>query len=121
MKVYTSYYAKISRNPMGLVPVSISTSTPTWFPWITEEIRCLVPGWELVNGIKAGSITQEEYTERYKEKLASLSKDVIWEQLKSISETNGCRDLVLLCYEKVGDFCHRHLVADWLGGVEELK
>lgn len=121
MKVYTSYYAKISRNPMGLVPVSISTSTPTWFPWITEEIRCLVPGWELVNGIKTGSITQEEYTERYKEKLASLSKDAIWEQLKSISEANGCRDLVLLCYEKVGDFCHRHLVADWLGDVDELK
>jgi uncharacterized protein (DUF488 family) len=21
---------------------------------------------------------------------------------------------VLLCYEKSGDFCHRHLVAEWL-------
>ena len=23
-------------------------------------------------------------------------------------------DAVLMCYEKSGDFCHRHLVADWL-------
>ena len=23
--------------------------------------------------------------------------------------------IVLLCYEKPGDFCHRHLVADWFG------
>lgn len=28
--------------------------------------------------------------------------------------------IVLLCYEKTGEFCHRHLVADWLNknGVE---
>ena len=25
-------------------------------------------------------------------------------------------DAVLLCYEKPGDFCHRHLIADWLRG-----
>ena len=23
-------------------------------------------------------------------------------------------DIALLCYEKPDDFCHRHLVADWL-------
>lgn len=23
-------------------------------------------------------------------------------------------DAVLLCYEKPGDFCHRHLVSQWL-------
>lgn len=22
---------------------------------------------------------------------------------------------ILLCYEKTGDFCHRHLLAEWLG------
>ena len=21
---------------------------------------------------------------------------------------------VMLCYEKPGDFCHRHLIADWI-------
>ena len=23
-------------------------------------------------------------------------------------------DIALVCYEKTGDFCHRHLVAEWL-------
>ena len=26
----------------------------------------------------------------------------------------GTEDIALVCYEKPGDFCHRHLVADWL-------
>ena len=24
------------------------------------------------------------------------------------------KDVALVCYEKPSDFCHRHLVADWL-------
>ena len=28
-------------------------------------------------------------------------------------------DIILLCYEKSGDFCHRHIVADWIES--ELK
>ena len=26
----------------------------------------------------------------------------------------GDKDIALVCYEKPGDFCHRHLVAQWL-------
>ena len=25
-----------------------------------------------------------------------------------------CDNIILLCYEKSGDFCHRHILADWL-------
>lgn len=32
------------------------------------------------------------------------------------------RDIVLCCYEKPDEFCHRHILAEWLGkDVEELK
>ena len=121
MRVYTSYYAKMSRDLHEMVPVTISTSVPSWFPWITEDLRILVPGWDLVMGIKEGRITQEQYTERYLSKLAGINKEEVWKGLNKISAQNGNRDIVLLCYEKRGDFCHRHLVADWLGGVEEYE
>ena len=26
----------------------------------------------------------------------------------------GENDIALICYEKPSDFCHRHLVAEWL-------
>ena len=32
------------------------------------------------------------------------------EGFSGVSEDN----IILLCYEKTGTFCHRHLVADWL-------
>lgn len=120
MNVYTSYYANLSRDLKGLVPVAISTSVPQWFPWIVEEMRVLVPGWNLVNGIKSGVITSDEYTECYLKKLNQLDKASIWVELENISKRNDNRDLVLLCYERRGEFCHRHIVANWLGGVNEL-
>lgn len=30
-----------------------------------------------------------------------------------VSNVNG-KDIALICYEKPSDFCHRHLVAEWL-------
>ena len=46
-----------------------------------------------------------------KEVLDCLSAKQVYDDLERLS--NG-RDCVLLCYEKSSDFCHRHLVADWL-------
>ena len=34
-------------------------------------------------------------------------------ELAGIDGTEG-KDICLICYEKPEDFCHRHLVADWL-------
>jgi uncharacterized protein (DUF488 family) len=36
------------------------------------------------------------------------------EDLQKIANTKDTDKIILLCYEKPGDFCHRHLVADWL-------
>jgi len=30
------------------------------------------------------------------------------------------RDIILCCYEKPEDFCHRKILADWLSDVVEL-
>ena len=47
------------------------------------------------------------------------------EKVKYFFETlGGDRDIILCCYEKPGEFCHRHVLANWLAGtltVTELK
>jgi uncharacterized protein (DUF488 family) len=59
-------------------------------------------------GYKNGTVTQEEFTKRYTVKLNKLLEK---EGVEAFNELNG---LVLLCYEKKGCFCHRHILADWL-------
>lgn len=46
-----------------------------------------------------------------------LTPNGVKELLRTITSH---RDIVLCCYEKPGDFCHRHILAEWLGDVEEL-
>lgn len=33
---------------------------------------------------------------------------------KKLYELSNGSDIALICYEKSEDFCHRHLVVDWL-------
>ena len=39
----------------------------------------------------------------------------MWETFEQISEINGKKDLVLLCFEKSGEFCHRNIFASLIG------
>ena len=39
--------------------------------------------------------------------------DVIKELNYLVPNVNG-KNIALICYEKPSDFCHRHLVAEWL-------
>ena len=40
----------------------------------------------------------------------------VHDELYALADTMGKAryDICLICYEKPSDFCHRHLVADWL-------
>ena len=61
---------------------------------------------------KDGEIDNFKYVELYnKEVLSKLDAIDVCIDLYNISNGNA---VVLLCYEKPGDFCHRHIVADWL-------
>lgn len=120
MKIYTSYYARMKNLFSKYTVVAISTSVPEWFP-NAYTLRELCPGWDLVNGIKSGSITKEEYTEKYKLKLSMYNPKEVRSTLRGIYQETG-KDIVLCCYERPEDFCHRHIVAEWLGpDVKELE
>ena len=109
--IFTGYYAKTKTyKELGLEPVAISGKVPDFFEGTTYPD--FAPRWEMFKRWKAGEITNEGYVKEYKAYLNTLNKDDIEFDFKEYNtEKNHC---VLLCYEKPHDFCHRHVLADWL-------
>ena len=94
--------------------VSISRTAPSNSCDI--QLIKLAPTAELLQKHKSNSITNEEYTSVYHNQLLKLENDgYITKFVKALSTLQEFKgDVVLLCYEKKGDFCHRHLLAEYL-------
>ena len=111
--IYTSYYANY-RKFKGMFRVSISRTAPN--NSYDLQLTKLAPTAELLQKYKSNTITNDEYTSVYHNQLLRLENDgYIAKFVKALSilqELKG--DVVLLCYEKKGDFCHRHLLAEYL-------
>lgn len=126
--IYTSYFGKVKKIPEYMVPVSIAASTPKWFVNSGgKAFHTLAPRFSLVMDYKNKEIDTSEYTEKYSKQLADLDPKEIVDELTDIFKfaheglptgvsvaSNPDASVVLLCYEKPEDFCHRKLVADWL-------
>lgn len=115
MKVHTSYYSNIRNIPADYFLVSTSG-------WIPDEIknsvdswdRSLAPSLDIYNQYKETN-DSKIYIDRFKEE--RLSKIDWLEKLESfemIATENGknIENIVLLCYEKPDEFCHRHILAE---------
>ena len=112
--IYTGYYAQMKKyKQMGLIPVSIAYLTPHWYDG--EVCFELAPSRTLLKKWKQGEITEEEYKEQYIHRLDNeVQWSKVWKKLKQISAKYENSDLVLCCFEKAGDFCHRHVLAEYL-------
>ena len=109
--IYTGYYAKLKKyKEDGLYPVAISLTTPVFFNGDLWEDVAPKPStlWKY----KKGEIDEFQFTEDYKEWLNELDKEQIRKDLQEALREHS--DIVLLCYEKTGGFCHRHILADWI-------
>jgi len=40
---------------------------------------------------------------------------------EAIEKASGGKDIVLCCYEKTGEFCHRHVLAELLKNYFEVE
>lgn len=87
------------------------------------SIPYLYPSWAMVMGLKQGEITQEQYRELYLQMLeapcscrrSQQEPHPVRQHLEAIkAEVEKGRDIVLLCWEPPGQFCHRVLVAEYL-------
>ena len=116
---YTSYYAKY-RKYKGFYRIAISRTSPcnTKEPIsYDEKIIQLAPSKDILADYKYNGLSKEQYTERYIDQLDNLRScgtlDDIVKYLRLLT-SDITSDIVFLCYEKSDDFCHRHILADYL-------
>ncbi len=103
--LYTSYFGNIKKLPEGYTIISISRMCPKGIKM--KMYGKLAPSAELLSDYKSGLVSWEQYVERYKKE--TLSKLNPTEVAKELGD-----NVILLCYEKADDNCHRHIVSEWL-------
>jgi len=109
--IFTGYYAKLNQyKTLGLEPIAISGKRPNFYEGLYYPD--FAPRYWMYQRWKDKDITNEGYTIEYKNYLNTLDKEEIRKDFESYNgEGNHC---ILLCYEKPHDFCHRHVLAEWL-------
>lgn len=111
--IYTTYFAKIRSLPSGVLPVAICAKPPVGYKG--PVCSALAPKYDF---FRKWQITKnnEEFMENYMAQvLKQLNPVKVVADLYSLVGADLCScDIALVCYEKSTDFCHRHLVADWL-------
>jgi hypothetical protein len=65
-------------------------------------------------GIFGKNLSPEEFTAAYIDRLDGIGADVIGAHLEALRAASPSGQVVALCYEPVGQFCHRRLAAEWL-------
>lgn len=103
-KVYSSYFAKASKEIPDKYLVSIAIETPNnWGGWYCRELN---PPRYLLYKFKNSEISKEEFKEAYvKEVLSKINALELYNKLKG---------KVICCWERSGEFCHRHIAIEWL-------
>lgn len=107
--IYTSYFGNWRNFPPGAKTIAITRWPPKYYQG-EKELR-LAPSENLLTEYKCGNVSPELFTKLFQHYLNRLDKSeflAAW----------GNQDVILLCYEKPNEFCHRHIVADWIGATE---
>lgn len=105
----TSYFYNLKNNKIPGA-ISIAIGKPKYVE-IDKEMRELAPTWSLLQDYRNGRINEEQYIERFNKQLKRLDARDIYEKLKFLA---GDNEIVIMCHCSKKDFCHRHLVAEWL-------
>ena len=107
--IYTSYFGKLKKLPSEIVPISICGKAPEWYEGI--QYKKLAPKIGFFMEWKKNHDNQYYIEHFYNEVLENLNPAYVVGELYHLS---GGKQFALICYEKPDDFCHRHLVAEWL-------
>ncbi|MBR6262720.1 MAG: DUF488 domain-containing protein [Prevotella sp.] len=106
MEIYTSYFGHLKKlGAAGIKPIGIARWKPHFYNGV--NMFSVAP----TRYMLSDDCDEEEYLVLYDEMLKRLGAKRILQEIESLS---GGRNVALLCYEKPGDFCHRHLLADFL-------
>jgi len=113
VRIWTSrFHNRALRERPDLVKVAITVGKPRWpvgFQFV--ELNWLAPYGNLFR-----IDDRSKFTVAYFQKMDRIGAKAISKRFQEISETNGGKDLVLLCYEnltKPDEWCHRQVFAEW--------
>lgn len=110
--IYTSYFAQLRNLPENIIPIAICGKSPDWYKGL--EYKKLAPKWSFFSEWKKNH-DNDYYIKCFDEQvLGKLDVVGVVLDLFNLLNENEDKDIALVCYEKPSDFCHRHLVADWL-------
>ena len=125
--IYTSYFAKLKSLPDNIIPISICGKAPGWYKGL--QYKKLAPKFDFFMKWK-GNHDNEYFTKCFNEQvleplnindtlyeiyeLLPENEKTIWKMTNCLPWENPHVHIALICYEKSSDFCHRHLVAEWL-------
>lgn len=108
MMIYTGYFEMVDDYLReGLVLVSIAGRIPEWFQGVKYPKLAPLKSWW--TEWKEKGFSESWYIKQYQETV--LGKLIVEDVMKDF-QSLGNR-IILLCYEKPGKFCHRHLVSAW--------
>lgn len=106
MEIYTSYFGNLKAlHKAGVMPIGIARWKPRFYEGV--NMFSVAP----TRYMLSDDCEREEYLELYDEILRKRGAQSILGEICTIAQG---RNVALLCYEKPGDFCHRHLLADFL-------
>lgn len=103
MKIATGNFANVKKYvAAGYYPISIAISA-RYFTGVS---------YRPLNPERSYMMEHENtYTPKFNRKLELLNPNQVMNDLHKLSEG---KNVVLLCHEAEGEFCHRRLVAKWL-------
>jgi uncharacterized protein YeaO (DUF488 family) len=109
LTIYTTYFAKLKSLPKNIIPIAICGKSPDWYTGL--QYKKLAPKYDFF--MKWKETKDNEYYIRCfdKQVLQQLTVENVIQELHNMA---GGDTIALVCYEKPGDFCHRHLVSEWL-------
>lgn len=108
--IYTTYFAKLRSLPEGITPIAICAKPPKGFKGFVY--KSLAPKYDFFKHYKETGDTEYFKKCYYEQILNNIQPGKLLEELYKITGSSGA--LALVCFEKSTDFCHRHLVAEWL-------
>lgn len=125
--LYTSYFGQLRNFPTSFIPIAICAKPPIGYSGLSYKKPA--PSYQCLMDYKANHDVDAYCKRYYSETLNKLSAETIindiWSMLPETTRAAMNSDsthwtqsplvhIVLLCYEKPSDFCHRNLVADKL-------
>ena len=99
--IYTSNFSRCGSNEKA---ISIAIKSPEWYKG--REYKKLAPPYWLLKEYHEGLSIEDYKLYYYSDVLSRLNACEVIHDLGN--------DAILLCWESASEFCHRHLVSDWL-------